>query len=1319
MVEPILAEERVEAGLWTTQKYGDLAQGDKRLAMAFVTGRVCMKQLRGLSKLEFEDLAVVHRRVDGDGKRQEVKAKVYLTKKKAKRRMADLEETAYCVGIPKDVDKAGFVAASPGSLGTFEISLRDAPDDPRNYKGVVIAKPANEDPFTEEPAVYGYARFIDDRPEVPSTDAALGLTAYKDLVKKTTTVNVATSAVVSAMDAASRTIFSLKGNKERRASAETDMKDVRSKLKSITYYRRMARKAWDELDKVEEQAVTFDDFKRALDLVDVALIEPRAIRLFEACDLDKSGVISMAEFEVALMMHDAAPDAGVTPKDAFRTFDVDNSGTISRTAFPRVVDALCDDERGGGGRIDSLIAKKNKKRKKKGQAPTGGGKLDQVLRNVMQFFNEDYSSSSDDDDDDDEFSRSGDHRRRRMEALFDSVDVDGSGAIDYDEFRMAWTALIDVDSELKKRGVAAARAPAVLRPFAFARNAATTINKRTLLRLCKEEEQREQRAFQATKDRIEELRVEARQRRDVKRRERRAIREKRAHAAARDTALRNKERNAIRMKEQAARGRQRTEEKIMKNRLAAEEAATQRKNRAKLATQSKDKETDRIAAIRAAGLDYLTHAGTEDREMPKDIYAGSKARLRLADVVYADLGDNKFMELPERAFLTWFASLRFLRLTNNRLIKLPEDELVALGKLEVLKIDSNSLVALPETLSQLQELRELDASNNRLGEIESSLARPLPSKLSQKLRILNLASNRLATLPTGLCQHLMSLQDLRLRGNDLFELPVDLGDLVALTSLDVRSNKLHAVPESLGDLIHLKVLDLGLNQLTAFPATVKGLQNCEFFYLDKNHLGKIDAWIAGWRRAVFIDLSHNAIAAIDKALGGSLKRLNELRLGGNPMLDRLPPELGLCVNLAKLDASACAIRRVPVELGALAFVHTVILRNNHITGPLPEQIGLLCSVTSLDLSKNRIDQLPATVAGLKELISLNLSQNHLAEIPDTIGECYRLEELYLAANRLASFPLTVGRCAALQILDLTSNVVSDLPQDLSILTKIKRIYLGKNRLRALPIGMASVFQDSDVVIELDRNPFTDLPPRWSKFVGATAHERAMWPSGYDNESLKAWIIDHAVFYRAALEEWTATGPLHVSGRSNLATFEINVKKRIKDSGNQDQWHSYLLPLLRTYYFNARRTGNPPKFERLLDQDIRHRQRTQARADAIHSARAQKAKDDALDLAAMRHAAYFAELDQRRAYADDVHEHRNFRDTLVQQEHHMALLADVQRRALAQDLRADLLDQQRRQDDRDDLIALHNHLRETYGPPDDGIHYFPPLVHRPWGGRRPV
>jgi hypothetical protein len=46
----------------------------------------------------------------------------------------------------------------PGTIGTFEASLKDIPD-PLAYLGLVVLKMPEDEPKTEEPVIYGFVRF--------------------------------------------------------------------------------------------------------------------------------------------------------------------------------------------------------------------------------------------------------------------------------------------------------------------------------------------------------------------------------------------------------------------------------------------------------------------------------------------------------------------------------------------------------------------------------------------------------------------------------------------------------------------------------------------------------------------------------------------------------------------------------------------------------------------------------------------------------------------------------------------------------------------------------------------------------------------------------------------------------------------------------------------------------------------------------------------------------------------------------------------------------------------------------------------------------
>lgn len=64
-----------------------------------------------------------------------------------------------------------------------------------------------------------------------------------------------------------------------------------------------------------------------------------------------------------------------------------------------------------------------------------------------------------------------------------------------------------------------------------------------------------------------------------------------------------------------------------------------------------------------------------------------------------------------------------------------------------------------------------------------------------------------------------------------------------------------------------------------------------------------------------------------------------------------------------------------------------------LESPFPSQeLGNLRRLVCLDVSENKLEQLPNEVSGLVALTDLLLSQNLLESIPDGIGECWDGEQ---------------------------------------------------------------------------------------------------------------------------------------------------------------------------------------------------------------------------------------------------------------------------------------------------------------------------------------
>lgn len=93
---------------------------------------------------------------------------------------------------------------------------------------------------------------------------------------------------------------------------------------------------------------------------------------------------------------------------------------------------------------------------------------------------------------------------------------------------------------------------------------------------------------------------------------------------------------------------------------------------------------------------------------------------------------------------------------------------------------------------------------------------------------------------------------------------------------------------------------------------------------------------------------------------------------------------------------------VPESLGRLTALTTLDLMGNRLSGPIPAELGSLAHLEFLDLGRNRLTgAIPAELADLTRLRVLCLNHNQLTgRVPQGLGALPGLEVLHLAHNRL-------------------------------------------------------------------------------------------------------------------------------------------------------------------------------------------------------------------------------------------------------------------------------------------------------------------------------
>jgi Leucine-rich repeat (LRR) protein len=108
---------------------------------------------------------------------------------------------------------------------------------------------------------------------------------------------------------------------------------------------------------------------------------------------------------------------------------------------------------------------------------------------------------------------------------------------------------------------------------------------------------------------------------------------------------------------------------------------------------------------------------------------------------------------------------------------------------------------------------------------------------------------------------------------------------------------------------------------------------------------------------------------------------------------------------------------------------------------IPEEIRKFKNLQVLNLSRNRLRGAPSWIGELKNLQRIDLSNNKLEVLTDSIGSCGNLIYLGLNRNILETLPRTIGRLEFLEVIELWDNEIISLPDEIKHLHNLKTLEL--------------------------------------------------------------------------------------------------------------------------------------------------------------------------------------------------------------------------------------------------------------------------------------
>ncbi|KAJ0985132.1 hypothetical protein J5N97_003488 [Dioscorea zingiberensis] len=221
-----------------------------------------------------------------------------------------------------------------------------------------------------------------------------------------------------------------------------------------------------------------------------------------------------------------------------------------------------------------------------------------------------------------------------------------------------------------------------------------------------------------------------------------------------------------------------------------------------------------------------------------------------------------------------------------------------------------------------------------------------------------------------------------LSGMSLDSFPYTSLNLACITKLDLSNNNLESIPESMmARLLNLVVLDVHSNQLRVLPNSIGCLSKLKVIDVSSNMLEFLPKTIENCRALEEVNVNFNKLTRLPDTMGFELTNLEKLSVNSNKLV-YLPFSTSHLTGLRYLDVHLNSLRSLPDGLENLIHLHTLnISQNFHFLHSLPYSIGLLQSLTDLNISYNSISTLPHSFSLLKNLKNFSAEGNPIVSPP--------------------------------------------------------------------------------------------------------------------------------------------------------------------------------------------------------------------------------------------------------------------------------------------------------------------------------------------------
>ena len=242
----------------------------------------------------------------------------------------------------------------------------------------------------------------------------------------------------------------------------------------------------------------------------------------------------------------------------------------------------------------------------------------------------------------------------------------------------------------------------------------------------------------------------------------------------------------------------------------------------------------------------------------------------------------------------------------------------------------------------------------------------------------------------------------------------------------------------------------------------------KFSHIDLQGRNLITIPIALYQKApeiISLNLSRNLSLDVPKDFVQSCTNLREVKYASNEAW-RLPPSFSLATSLTSMDVSNNKLEQLSsAELHRLTKLAYLRLSNNKLTA-IPEYFGHFQALRTLNLSSNSLTEFPDHLCDLTTISDLDISFNAISSVPN-VGRLRNLSRLMATNNRIkGTLSNSLRDLVNLKEMDVRFNAIASI-DIMAQLPRLESLMIGHNSISSFEGSFARLR-----VLYLDHNPIT-------------------------------------------------------------------------------------------------------------------------------------------------------------------------------------------------------------------------------------------------------